>query len=311
MEIRLEDIQGEVREGYFVQPMMKRIWAVQLDMLKEIDTICKHHCINYYGWFGTLLGAVRHHGFIPWDDDLDLAMLREDYERFRYYLRTELPEGWEISEREPTMVSVFNTSMLCLDQQFLDKYHGCPFKTGVDIFCLDSVPQDKAAEQLHSNLFWATYSLCLNWDLPEEDGQWEGMSKWEYLKEIEKLSGYYFDREHPVREQLYFLGDRIAAMYWDSEYDEMTNIAWRYNHPHYRIPKDCFSKVIQASFEDTTIPILEDYEQICRLTYGDDYMIPIKEYKHDHLKKQIDHLRIYLQAKGVVMPAAFDMRFEG
>ena len=78
----MECVQGEVRDGYYVQPMMKRIWAVQLDMLKEIDRICRRHHVNYYGWFGTLLGAVRHHGFIPWDDDLDLAMLREDYERF-------------------------------------------------------------------------------------------------------------------------------------------------------------------------------------------------------------------------------------
>lgn len=72
----MECVQGEVRDGYYVQPMMKRIWAVQLDMLKEIDRICRRHHVNYYGWFGTLLGAVRHHGFIPWDDDLDLAMLR-------------------------------------------------------------------------------------------------------------------------------------------------------------------------------------------------------------------------------------------
>lgn len=311
MDIRLEYIQGEEREGYYVQPMMKRIWAVQLDMLKEIDAICRSHHINYYGWFGTLLGAVRHHGFIPWDDDLDLAMLREDYERFRHYMKTELPEGWEISEREPTMIGVFNTSTPSLDQQFLDKYHGCPFKTGIDIFCLDHIPQDKAEEQLQQNLFWATYSLCLNWDLPEEDEQWEGMSKWEYLKEIETISGYYFDREHPIRKQLYFLGDRIAAMYWDMEYDEVTNIAWRYNHPHYRIPKKCFGKVIQVPFEDTTIPILKDHDQICRLTYGDDYMTPIKEYKHDYLKKQIAYLRKCLQAKGMAMPKAFDIEFEG
>ena len=68
-----EYIRGEEREGYYVQPMMKRIWAVQLDLLREIDMVCKRHGIKYYGWFGTLLGAVRHQGFIPWDDDLDLA----------------------------------------------------------------------------------------------------------------------------------------------------------------------------------------------------------------------------------------------
>ena len=91
---------GEEREGYYVQPMRKRIWAVQLDILKKVDTVCKCHGINYYGWYGTLLGAIRHKGFIPWDDDMDLAMLREDYEQFRCHIKESLPKGWEVSEHE-------------------------------------------------------------------------------------------------------------------------------------------------------------------------------------------------------------------
>lgn len=312
MVIQLENVQGEEREGYYVQPLMKRIWAVQLDMLKEIDRICRCHQIGYYGWYGTLLGAVRHHGFIPWDDDLDLAMLREDHERFRYYMKTELPEGWAVFEKEPTLVTVFNTHMVtCLDQQFLDRFHGLPYMTGIDIFSLDGVPKDQTQEQLWLNLFWAVYSLCSNWDLPEEDEQWEDMDKWACLKEIERISGYHFDMECPIKEQLSFLGDRIAAMYWDTEYDDVTNIGWMHDRPHYRIPKSSFSKVIRVPFEDTTIPIPEDYDRICRLTYGDDYMTPIKIYKHDYLKKQVDHLRKQLEAQGEVLPKAWDMEFEG
>lgn len=110
----MEYIQGEMRDGYYVQPIMKRRWMVELDMLKEIDHICRSHDIKYFGWYGTLLGAVRHRGFIPWDDDMDLAMLREDYER--------------------------NADVIGLDQKFLDRYHGYPLMTGVDIFCLDHLP---------------------------------------------------------------------------------------------------------------------------------------------------------------------------
>ena len=53
MEMKLEPVEGEVRDGFYIQPMMKRMWAVQLDILKEIDDICRRHHINYLGWFGT------------------------------------------------------------------------------------------------------------------------------------------------------------------------------------------------------------------------------------------------------------------
>ena len=301
----MENVQGEVREGYYVQPMIKRIWAVQLDILREIDMICRRHHIKYYGWFGTLLGAVRHKGFIPWDDDMDLAMLREDYERFRHYIKTELPQGWEVSEHKPSMISVFNTGRICLNQEFLDRYHGCPFKTGVDIFCLDFVPENKDEKELYLSLFWIVCVLCLNWDLPEEDEQWKDKSKWEYLREIAEFSGYHFEQQYSVKEQLYFLGDRIAAMYWDAGYDSVTNAAWMYEHRHYHISKACFDEVIEVPFENTTIPVLKNYDQVCRLTYGNDYMIPVKEHNHDYLQKQMEHLRRHFEKKGEDMPEAF------
>lgn len=310
MDIRIEAFYGEEREGYHVQPLLKRIWAVQLDMLKEVDALCRRYRINYYGWYGILLGAVRHHGFIPWDDDLDLAMLRDDYERFRYHIKTELPEGWEIVEHEPTLTCLFNTKNIRLDQDFLARSHGCPFKAGIDIFCLDRVPQDPIEEQVQLNLCWMVYILCLNWDLPEDDEQWADKSKWDHLKDIEEFSGYHFDRQHPIKEQLYFLGDRIAAMYWDVEADTMTNVPWLHSDPHYRIPRSLFDRVIKVPFEDTMLPILEDYDLLCRLSYGDDYMTPIKECTHDYLKKQVEYLRDHFKTRGEKFPEVFDMTFE-
>lgn len=118
--LKVTPVEGEERDGYYVQPLLKRVWAVQLDILKGIDTICRRHNIRYFGWFGTLLGAVRHHGYIPWDDDMDLAMVREDYERFRYYAKTELPMGWVVSEEYPTWICILNTNKFQLDQKFLD-----------------------------------------------------------------------------------------------------------------------------------------------------------------------------------------------
>ena len=69
---------------------LRKIQLIQLEMLEEVDRICKKCGIKYNIIAGTLLRAVRHGGYIPWDDDADIAMLRPEYERFRIAVRTEL-----------------------------------------------------------------------------------------------------------------------------------------------------------------------------------------------------------------------------
>ena len=77
-----EYYDNEIREGFFIPGMIKRSYASQMDILKTVAEVCEKHNIKWYADCGTLIGAVRHHGFIPWDDDLDICMLQEDYARF-------------------------------------------------------------------------------------------------------------------------------------------------------------------------------------------------------------------------------------
>lgn len=70
---------------------IQEIHSVLLNMLIDFDTICRKHKLTYYMVGGTLLGAVRHNGFIPWDDDIDIGMPRPDYERFVNLAQTEFP----------------------------------------------------------------------------------------------------------------------------------------------------------------------------------------------------------------------------
>lgn len=90
-------LKEETRNGYLVTAAMKRQWALCIDMLTELDRVCRENGIRWFADGGTLLGTIRHHGFIPWDDDIDVMLPREDYDRLlslsdkftgKYFLQT-------------------------------------------------------------------------------------------------------------------------------------------------------------------------------------------------------------------------------
>ncbi|MBQ9364677.1 MAG: LicD family protein [Schwartzia sp.] len=84
----------EIRSGFLVTTDRKKIWEKCLEIFSVFDEICKKYGLKYFAYGGSLLGAARHHGFIPWDDDIDIAMLRPDYARFQEIAKTEIREPY-------------------------------------------------------------------------------------------------------------------------------------------------------------------------------------------------------------------------
>lgn len=301
--------EGEERDGFYIKPMMKRAWAAQLEILQEIDRICQRNNIEYFASCGTLLGAIRHGGYIAWDDDLDIEMKRLDYERFLKVAVEELPEGYHVSS--PALDSkwnvpfarVLNTMEIPLHDERLEQFHGFPMQAGVDIFPIDYLPDDKAEEETMLNLFRAAYMLALSWDKDEMSEE----EKMNSLREVEIYCNVKFSQDKPYRQQLWMLADRISAMYWDTKEDakEVSMIYLLENRPTFRIPVSCYKHTKRVSFENTTIPISTEYEKVLTVHFGEDYMIPKRggaDHEYPFYKEQQKMLEEYYKEKNLEIP---------
>jgi lipopolysaccharide cholinephosphotransferase len=119
--------------------------------LEAIDQVCREHGLRYYLWAGTMLGAVRHKGFIPWDDDMDICMPRPDYEQLISHWREWLPQPYEViaTETDPTypypFAKIEDASTTVLERpdfKFLEGVY-------IDVFPIDGVPSDEHKRKKH------------------------------------------------------------------------------------------------------------------------------------------------------------------
>ena len=131
---------------------LKHIQDVELMILKDLIEICDEHDIEYYLIYGTQIGAIRHHGFIPWDDDIDVLMFREDYERFLKVMEDNPNDKYTIFDSRYNSEYFFQFGRISLNGTYWAEYwdEQVSFKLGihVDLFILDNLPDNNIKRKI-------------------------------------------------------------------------------------------------------------------------------------------------------------------
>lgn len=284
MEFLDSYFEDEVREGFYVPSLMKRAWAAQMELLEVVQNICDKYEIPLYAEWGTLLGAVRHKGRIPWDDDIDMCMLREDYEKFSKIIDAELPDDcWFIDFHRTKDVNlmlgrVMNSKFHVVEGELLEKYHGFPYVAGIDIFWLDSLPEDEKVCENYREQINLIYRVLLALQYEECASKKMTRDEMEYhICQVEKMCGVSIQRNVSLREQL---ADLLEKRTWEmgrqKSSGEITNVyLWRKN-AYYHLPKEVYQTETYIPFENTKIRVPNRYEEILAKKYGENWKTPIR-----------------------------------
>lgn len=273
MEFPKEFFLDEVREGFYIPAMMKRAWAAELEILATIDEICERHQLHYYLDYGTLLGAIRHKGFIPWDDDIDIMMMREDYEVFAKVAKAELPE--ELVFRSLTdgsnnyeLVSSVQHKQMLISSPSIGKYHNYLYGAGVDIFPYDLASKNQEKENLRQELF---KSLCILASFPSLQGEHQAVLEQEARK-VEKISDIDLFRSLDYRKTLLKLLSNCFKQFNKDTEEDILNLLDLFLYKDReiaRFKKEWYSEKSLLNFESLSLPVPKEYKKVISKRYKD------------------------------------------
>ncbi|MCR5773095.1 MAG: LicD family protein [Butyrivibrio sp.] len=271
--------KNEFRCGFHITSMMKRFWASEMEILSWVNEVCKKHDIQYIMCYGSLLGAVRHKGFIPWDDDIDIGMLRGDYDRFVDVVARELPVYLKSVSLLPGALppkemcfGITTGNRLNTSPAHLEKFHGCPYATGIDVFVFDKVPVNQEEYAYQDKLIrLLDRMLMLQWKVDDATISSDELSEYKTIaKTIQNELDYVFTGDEPVKNQILRLLDLACSLCEDSESETVENREQVIYYGERGLKKEYFTDRILVPYENVlTVPIPRKYNEFLEKIYGD------------------------------------------
>lgn len=252
---------------------IRDVQKVELDILIELDRVCKKHGIKYQLFAGTLLGAVRHKGFIPWDDDIDVCLLRKDYDKLLEVCKIELNPLYFLQNYETDKFSNYHFSKIRKNNTIFkmksSKDTNMHEGIFIDIFPMDNVRPESFLGEVHRkfcNFIFIIISSMIKSRCYD--------AKNLLVKNV-RLLLYYLMKLFP-RKFIHSLGDKAFCVFNQEDTDYvacLTNGASREEYNNFMVKKDTFYDLIEWEFEEHKFPIPKEYDYVLTKNYGD-YMTP-------------------------------------
>lgn len=259
---------------------MARVHQADLRILKEIDRICRKYGIRYVLDSGTLLGAVRHQGFIPWDDDADVAFTRDNYEKFAKVVRKELPrdlkflEPWELRGGKAfydfTPRILYLNSKMHEDSPMMEFYEGRLNHLWVDLFIMDEQPQNKLAAGWTKLLHTIVYGLGMGHRYELDFAKYGLVGK----AGVAVLAG--IGRLIPMK-RMFKWQKRIALKDRKGKSPLLYYSNYQPDYLYVTVKKEWSQETVDLPFEDTVLMAPKDSHHVLTEVYGDYKKLPPEE----------------------------------
>lgn len=244
---------------------INELQKIQLSMLKDFDAVCQKHRISYQLFSGTALGAVRHKGFIPWDDDIDVVMLREDYERFfdsaskeldsnKYYVQREFSEHWPM----------FFSKLRLNGTTYIEKYHSHDARIHQGIY-IDIFPCDNLSDsRLMQKLQYIASKIVIAKSLYARGYETNSTVKKCFMQFCRILPTEPFKRLCIRRNDSSSL--KVHTFFGGGKKFERSIFL-----------REWFEQSVKMRFEDSEFPVSAHYDEMLRVMYGDYMIMPTLE----------------------------------
>lgn len=264
------NFDDEIIDDYLVTSNIKKLWATHLDILEQIDKVCDRHGLRYFADSGTLLGAARHQGFIPWDDDLDIVMFYDDFIKFVEYAKQEMKDPyfvqtWKTEEGfYPWYIKIRKSDTTCLSDWEIEMSPVGNRGIFIDVFPMYNVPEPVSAYNHQTRKLKRIKFLfeCYQTDRALSVYKAKSTPKRRCAQFVWKICKLFTSHEKLCQKYI-----DVCNMA-DATTKCVGNIAFQPGVLCHIWDRDIFNETLELPFEDRTIHCPKGYDERLRIEYG-------------------------------------------